>query len=223
MLALLKKHPIKIGTAVLLLGIAGLGVLWFLYQWLGLDTEMVLAWVDQMIEFARKTNPGVFVAIVTICPLIGFPVTPFLLAAAPIYGKVMGMVWAMTGLSISTVVGYWIGGYGFRDRVESLILKRMGKMPSIPREHTKRVIIMFRMTPGFPLFIQNYILGFVRVPFFEFCWLSFLLLLIQATGYVIFGGAIFEGSIGLAVLGLSLLIVVAIASKLLHSHLKKQK
>lgn len=220
---IIKKHPIKVGLSVALLGLIALAGLYSLAQWLGLDRDMIMAIIDDINAWVRDKNPLYYVLIVAILPLCGFPVSPFLLVAGMFYGYGMGMVWAMCGIALSNALGYWIGGYGFRDQVERFLIKRTSKIPEIPQEHTKRVILLFRLTPGIPLFVQNYLLGFARVPFKEYFWLSCLLHIIPVGGFVIFGGSIFQGEGGLALVGVSLLIVVAIASKLGYSYIQKKK
>lgn len=223
MLAALKQHPIKIGLAAVFFGLVTLIALYFMAQWLDLDKAKVLALIDEMNVWVSDKNPAYYILLVALCPLVGFPVSPFLMVAGVFYGYTMGTLWAMCGITLSNVIGYWIGGYGFRDQVEKFLLKRTTKIPEIPQQHTKRVIILLRLTPGFPLFAQNYLLGFARVPFKEFFWLSLLLNIIPIAGFVIFGGSIFEGKLGMTLVGVSVLIVVAIASKLTYSYVQTKK
>lgn len=223
MLRVLKKHPIKTGVSLILVGLAILAILYFLAQTFGLDKERVSALIDGMNAWVSGKNPLYYVLMVALCPLIGFPVSPFLIVAGGFYGYGMGTLWAMCGIALSNILGYWIGGYGFRDQVERFLVRKAKGIPAIPHEHTFRVIVLFRLTPGIPLCIQNYLLGFARVPFKEYFWLSLLLNIIPVTGFVIFGGSIFKGNIGLALVGVSLLIVVAIGSKLLYNYLQNRK
>jgi len=64
--------------------------------------------------------------------------------------------------------------------------------------------------------VQNYFLGFSRIPFVQYLWVSLMVQAFYTTGFVVSGGAIFEGRAGLAILGLAILVVASVIIQILR-------
>jgi uncharacterized membrane protein YdjX (TVP38/TMEM64 family) len=79
--------------------------------------------------------------------------------------------------------------------------------------------LVFRITPGIPFFLQNYVLGLARVPFRTYFIVSLLAQTAWTFGFVISGGAIFEGNFGLAITGCCLLTVATLITQSVRKRL----
>ena len=61
----------------------------------------------------------------------------------------------------------------------------------------------------------------MRVPFRTFILVSVAVNTVYAMGFVTTGGAIFEGKAGLALVGVAVLIVAFVLTRMLHGRMKK--
>ena len=188
-----------------------------------INLDAGLAAVQSLKEWVEGKHPAYFVLLLAIGPLFGCPVSLLLVMAGGFYGQTMGVVWSILGMTLSNILAYWIAAYGLREQVERWLIKRTTRIPEVSREEATRLILIVRLTPGIPFCLQNYFLGFVRVPFVRYLLMSFLLQLLPICGFVIFGGSIFEGKFGLALVVMSLLAVVAIVTKMVHARIQKSK
>jgi uncharacterized membrane protein YdjX (TVP38/TMEM64 family) len=91
------------------------------------------------------------------------------------------------------------------------------------RRNLLKLTLLLRITPGVPLVIQNYTLGLLAVPFVPYLLISVPINGLFVTGFVLTGGAIFEGSLGAAIAGISLLIAASIALKMIRRRLAATK
>lgn len=73
---------------------------------------------------------------------------------------------------------------------------------------------MLRITPGVPLFVQNYTLGLLGVPLLHSLVIALPICGLYTSGFVLTGGAIFKGHIGLIIAGFSLLAAASIGINL---------
>lgn len=76
-----------------------------------------------------------------------------------------GMRDLLAALAINLSRTYWLAarlGWGL---LEKLLTPGGIRIPEMPHGGYVRFIFLLRLTPGFPMFLQNYLLGFLRVPF----------------------------------------------------------
>ncbi|WOO42960.1 TVP38/TMEM64 family protein [Rubellicoccus peritrichatus] len=220
---MLKAAPTKSQIIVLicLLGVISVVGLYVFYSYV--DMAQVDEVLGQAMEVLAELHPVVFFLIIALLPLFGCPLSPLLIAAGVIYGPYMGLLIGIVGLAFNDAIGYWLASSVFRRWIEAFIEKRGWRIPMIPDAEAAKVVAIFRLTPGFPLPAQSYLLGLARVPFFTYMWVSLLAQLIPASGFVITGGSIFEGSWGLIFIGVSLIVVMALAAKVALKYYGKQQ
>jgi len=214
----LRQHRIKIALAVLLGLLAAAGILLWLAQY---NMSQVMLMKDAFLAFLQDTNPLVLLAAIAFLPLVGFPVSPLLVIFGLALGKEWGLFLGMLGIALNDSIGYCIAAF-FREPVKRWLEARNIKVPEIAVRDRVKIVILLRVTPGLPQAFQNYILGLAGVPFFTFLWASMIPQSVIVAGFVLTGGAIFEGKIGLILLGISLIIVFSIAGRIIQKQRKKR-
>lgn len=117
--------------------------------------------------------PGLLFLSIAVLPAIGFPVSVLLVLAGFVfqsrYGMVGGMVAVAAAITVNIVLTYEIArrfAPWFRGQFE----KRGYPLPEMLPGTALRVTILVRVTPGMPLFVQNYLLGLLKIP-----WRTYLL------------------------------------------------
>lgn len=200
------------------MGLLGLFVVWQL----GLNIETLKGWIDVTREFLEERPAMIFIAIV-ILPSLPFPVSVLLLAAGAVYGErygpILASLIALTAIVINFSWTYWIARFPARRLIERMVRKFDVTIPELPKHHVLQFTIVFRITPGIPFFLQNYILGLAAVPFRIYFIVSLLAQTAWTFGFVISGGAIFKGDVGLAVAGVCLLIVATLITQTVRKRL----
>ena len=76
-------------------------------------------------------------------------------------------------------------------------------------------MLIVRLTPGFPLFIQNYLLGFIGIPYLRYMWVYILCSGPIACGMVLTGAGMGDGHIGRILGGISVLVVVIVVLRII--------
>ena len=79
------------------------------------------------------------------------------------------------------------------------------------------------MTPGVPLVVQHYVLGLLAVPFLPYILISVPINGVFVIGFVLTGGAIFEGRAGAAIFGVAVLVAAVVLLRLLRARVKPAK
>ncbi len=211
----IRNKILKVATDRRLLALAaGAFLLTLLAAWAawhaGVRPADLSRWFNQLLEFLRDRPLYLFFGIV-ILPAFPVPASALLILAGIVYGPKFGMpmACAITGVAmlLNMTWTYFAAAYPARNFVERLLKRMDVKIPVLTKGHVVRLIVILRITPGFPFFFQNLVLGFMRVPFRLYLVLSAALSSIGVIGFVVSGGAIFKGNFGLALGGIALVVL----------------
>ncbi len=204
-----------------------LGAAALLLAWkLGVTPAALKGWIMETVDWLEERPAMIFVAIV-ILPAAPFPVSVLLLAAGAVYGERYGpfraALIALAAITLNLTWTYWFARYPARRLVQRLIRRFDVEIPKLPDHHVRRFTIIFRITPGLPFFLQNYILGLAEVPFRVYFTVSLLAQTVWTFGFVISGGAILKGKAGVAIAGICLLAVGVIVTRSLRKKLTAEE
>lgn len=166
-------------------------------------------------------NPVLLFFAIAVLPGFGFPASPLLILA----GVVWGSNWHTCAITIAAVAlnmswTHWLSSGPARAIVSNLLGARWQKWENIHPDNLRRFTVLLRITPGLPFFLQNYILGLIGVPFLTYILISIPLNAIFVVGFVLTGGAIFEGNIGMIAAGVAILVAAGIGLRLLRGKLR---
>lgn len=165
-----------------------------------------------------QANPWALVVLLATLPGIGFPTSPVLIlfgvVIAPLYGMPAAVGLAIAAQSVCTIWTYLLAAGPLRDLLKRYVLKHRD-LPAMSEANAVRLGLVLRLTPGIPYFIQNVVLGVLRMQFKHYLLVSIPTMALWTVGFVITGGALFEGSAGWAITGILLLIVLVIVTRML--------
>lgn len=174
--------------------------------------EPVLGWC--------RSNPIALFAAIAILPGFGFPATPLLILAGAVWGSNLGSCFIAIAATALNMSWTYAAAAGPARRVVARILgTRWDRWRDMDRRNLLKLTLLLRITPGVPLVIQNYTLGLLAVPFCPYLLISVPINGLLIIGFVLTGGAIFEGSLGTAIAGVSILIAATIAVKMMRRRL----
>ncbi|MFH1496416.1 MAG: VTT domain-containing protein [Verrucomicrobiota bacterium] len=147
----------------LLLALAAAG--WLLWG------EAIRGWMLHTMELLRAAGPVVYFSAMALLPMAGFPLSPFTLTAGPVFGPAMGawpvIACAILAVTVNVSLSYWLAAKALRPVIE-WALTRLGKrLPEGPVKSALELTLILRVVPGTPFFVQSYLLGLARVPFWR--------------------------------------------------------
>lgn len=198
--------------AVIFFWISGWGISNLKSAWEGLD------------EFLTRNPWAIFWALVVL-PGLPFPTTALLVIAGVVWKNqpVMACVICMSAIALNMTWTYWLAS-GIGRGVVVRLFKLAGRgLPDFRRESDLRVILILRLVPGFPLFLQNYILGFLRVPFRLYLPVSVLCNGVMACGVVLSSSGIAGANFMPMISGIALIVLGVVVVHSLKKKLEAQK
>ena len=114
-------------------------------------------------------------------------------------------------------------GHYPQTEIERLIRWSRLKIPEVPKGDQLGLILVMRLTPGIPLFFRNYVLGFVRAPFWLYLPLSVLINGIHACGIVLVGAGASDGRLLPVASGVGLVVAAVIVTRWLRARVVKRR
>ncbi len=207
-------HRLAGGLVVLSLG-AGL-LLWKL----GWDAALLRSMWRQAEGFLIERPWWLFAGLVVL-PGLPVPTSALLFLAGTVWHDrpVTACAICLVALGLNMTWTYWLASRPGRSLVEKLLTACALRVPELPQGNNLRLILILRLTPGLPLFFQNYVLGFFRVPFYLYLAVSMGCSGLITCGIVLSGAGVAKGNLspmitGIGLIGLGVWVLRSIRKKL---------
>jgi uncharacterized membrane protein YdjX (TVP38/TMEM64 family) len=149
---------------------------------------------QQIIVSLRDAGPGPFFLAMALLPAVGFPLAAFSVVAGPVFGPTLGVgtvvLCAIAATSANVALSYWIAARALRPFVKH-VLRWLGySLPEIRQRHAWPIVLLIRVVPGPPFFLQSYLLAFAKAPFGTYMAISTLVPACYLTATIILGDAL---------------------------------
>ena len=177
--------------------------------------EAAVLGLDILQAYLRKTHPAVFFSLLAVLPAFGVPVSPFYLVSA-VYGIGFSLTCIAAAIAANLVLIYWLGVGVFHPVIKRLIRRTRYSIPKVHPSNYSKITLLVRITPGLPYFIQGYLLAIGGIPFGIYFVISWVVQLCAAAAFIILGESAFQGKSGMAVLGICLILVLMLATKIIR-------
>lgn len=206
----------RLAWVLLALGAAGGLLAWKL----GVNlTNMKESW--QAVENFLMARPWLLFAGLVVLPGLPVPTSALLFLAGTVWHEHPPAACAicLLALALNMTWTYWMAARPGRHIVEKLLATSAFRVPQLPQGNHLRMILILRLTPGLPLFLQNYLLGFFRVPFRLYLLVSMACSGLISIGVVLSGAGVAKGNLipivtGIAMIALGFLLVQTIRKRL---------
>jgi uncharacterized membrane protein YdjX (TVP38/TMEM64 family) len=193
--------------------IAGAGVLAGVALMLGL-WRMGYGWDDAKagwlaVELFLRDRPWWLFACLVVLPGLPVPTSALMFLAGTVWRDqpVAACGIGLLALVLNMTWTYWLAAGPGRGLVVRLLAKSTYRIPKLPKNNHLRAVLIARLTPGIPLFVQNYALGFMHVPFRLYLPVSIACSGPVACGVVLAGAGVAGGNFAPAVTGVGLIVV----------------
>jgi len=183
--------------------------------------------VDRVADWSRTVGPIPFFVAMALLPAAGFPIMFFSLSAGVLFVPQIGLGWAITGaltsLGINISLTYWLARYALRPLLEGLVRKLGYGLPQVAKENQMSLTLLCRITPGPPFFVQNYLLGLAKIPFWTYLWVSWLISATYSVAMVVFGDSLMHGSGKVIFFAVSIFIAISLVIKWVRRRYTQKK
>jgi uncharacterized membrane protein YdjX (TVP38/TMEM64 family) len=215
--------PLAVAGVVACLGLA---VLIKIVGWQTAVQEGKRIW-GVVFDACAGAGPGVFFSAMALLPLAGVPMSPFALSAGPLFGARLGtpvvVLLGLAAITFNLSVTYWLARRWLRPLL-SRVVQRLGyRLPEVERGDATDLIILLRVTPGPPFFVQNYLLGLAEVPFGRYLVISCAVQWSYNIAFILFGDALSQGRGKMAMVAIGLLAALVVGTHLVRKHLGQKK
>lgn len=185
------------------------------------------SWIDRGLATIRQAGPVVFFIAMALLPAVGVPILAFSLTVGPVFSERLGMgtvvVLSLAAVTVNFVLTYWLARRALRPLLEKLFTSLGYKLPQVETSDATDLSIIVRVTPGIPLFVQNYLLGLADVPFRNYFIVSAIVSWTYQSGFVLFGDALLHGRGKVAMIAGSALAALVTITHLVRKHYGKKK
>ena len=185
--------------------------------------EQLIAWKDSLLEALNTAPALLFLAGMVLLPLGPFPMSVLFVFAGIRFGAAAGFGLSMLTLAINMTLGYWLARRVVRSPLERWLTRRGIGVPRLTSADELRFLLLFRIAPGMPLFLQNYILGLAEVSFGRYLAVSLMAQVPYALGFVWFGQALTQSSGWKVLLTVAGLVALVLVVSLLRSWLSRRQ
>lgn len=205
--------------AGLVLSAVAMGLIFWRLGWI----HGLLSLKEPVLIWCRSHPTALFLAI-AILPAFAFPVSPLLILAGAVWGaNAEACALAVGAILINVLLCHVAAAGPGHQLIAGILGERYTRWSKTARASQWQLATVLRMTPGVPLCAQNYILGLLRIPLSASLALALPITGSYVCGFVLTGGAIFEGRFGIIILGLSILVVISVVLKVLSSRFRPQE
>ncbi len=218
---LLESRRLRIG--LLILAVALLVTGWLAWK-MGFDLMSFKANWQALNGYLVKNSWTLFLALVVL-PGLPLPTSVLLFTAGVVWKQqpVMACLLCLFAITLNLTWTYWLAAGPARRLVEKMLAATAIQIPELPRGDHLKLILVMKLTPGIPFFVQNYLLGFLRAPFHLYLLISILCNGIIGTGVVLSGVGLANGKLVPAITGISLIALSVVLTQLLRGWLAKRK
>jgi uncharacterized membrane protein YdjX (TVP38/TMEM64 family) len=201
-----RKLPlVKLSIAAVAVAVGGILVL------RGVDYRSV---AERGMALIRGAGPWTFFSGIAVLPAAGAPLSVFTLVAGEAFAPRMTMAGviaaALLAVALNLALTYWLARYALRPVLSSLVERYGYKIPRVTGANALSIIIVLRLTPGPPFFLQSYILGLAEVPFRLYMIASWLCVLPTVTAFIVLGRGIFNGNFQMVMYAVGVIVAVAV-------------
>ncbi|MBC2714043.1 MAG: hypothetical protein HF978_01930 [Desulfobacteraceae bacterium] len=155
----------------------------------------------------EKTPAELFIPMMVFLPLVGVPLTFFLLLLGIKFGVLSGLFLLEVIIPVQILIAYFLA-IGVRNPIESYLVKRKNyQIPEVP-EDKAFIFSFFTLTfPVFPYSVKLYLLPLAGVKFRYCFWLNWAIQGTMCIPFVLLGRS--AADLNAAMFGVTMLVIIA--------------
>ena len=145
-------------TLILIAGIVVLTAL--VWTWQRGDLARITAYIA-----SPETHPSLFLLMFILLPLVGFPISVFLVLLGVKFSAWTGVLLVLIVMPVHLLVSFLTANSLMRAFILRILTKLAYPLPQIPQERALWFSLIFMAVPGLPYTVKNYALPLAGAPF----------------------------------------------------------
>ncbi|MDF3057133.1 MAG: associated Golgi protein [Rariglobus sp.] len=106
-----------------------------------------------------KLNTAAVLAVTTVLPLVGFPISMVYLVIGARFGPVPGLC-VVAGITALHLLGtHWVARSFLRKPLQRFVERHQHHVPEVPPGENAAIALMVMLAPAIPYFVRNYVLA----------------------------------------------------------------
>lgn len=159
----------------------------------------------------EQTHPFLFIALYALLPMIGFPISAFLVLLGVKFGSWLGVLIMFGGIPIHLLAALLVSHSFLRTQLRRFFEKMNYRLPAVPSDRQVWFGVAFMAVPGLSYTLKNYILALSGISRRIFFLCGFLVQGIMGVPLVVAGDAAADKSLMLvAAIVMALLLIYGI-------------
>jgi uncharacterized membrane protein YdjX (TVP38/TMEM64 family) len=183
--------------------------------------------VDAGLAALRQAGPVAFFTAMALLPACGVPALTFVLPAVPVFGPQLGTATAvglgLAALTVNFCLTYALARGGLRPLLQRIVTRLGYRLPNVDAGDATDLLILLRVTPGVPFFVQNYLAGLARLPFGRYFLISAVIAWPLNAAFLLFGDALLHGKGKVALLSLCAIVALTTGLHLVRRHYERRR
>lgn len=167
----------------------------------------------------EETHSAVVVILYLLLPLIGFPITLFLLLLGVKFDIMSGVLVMTGGMAFHVALSFPAANTLLRPLIEKILSKSRYRLPDYSHRRFAMPAVIFMLVPGLSYIMKNYILSLSGIPFRAYFFIAWPTQAVMGIPVVVAGGLVQHRHLWLL---LPLLILMAIGYFVFH-RLRKRR
>ena len=155
------------------------------------DRYNATAAIARLVDFIRdpEANPFLFLGLMATLPVIGFPISLFLLSAGIKFGLEWGLVLSAVTMFVHLLISHLLARRLLSGPLSALFERFGYRLPKVPRDRVALFTFVFVAVPGLPYALKNYSLVLAGVPFRHYLTIGWSVQWVMGIPFLGLGGA----------------------------------
>ena len=152
-------------------------------------------------------NPAAFLLLMLVLPVIGAPISPFLVLVGMKFGTVEGIVLSGIIMLVQMVLTYFLVHSFLRNWIYRLLEFFHIPVPRFNGDHNRWHAFIFMLVPGLPYMAKNNLLALTEMSLTPYLTINWVAQFGLSIPLIILGGAVVEMNLVILAIALILLLV----------------
>ncbi|MDF1578594.1 MAG: hypothetical protein P1P81_09160 [Desulfobulbales bacterium] len=141
---------------------------------------------------ASRINPVIFLALMLVLPVVGIPITIFLVLVGIKFGIVQGLLLSAAIMPCHMALTYYLVHSFLRKWISALLKPYNVSIPKLKGRENRLRALIFMLIPGLPYAVKNNLLALAEVGFVPYMIINWLAQFGLSIPFIILGGAVME-------------------------------
>lgn len=171
----------------------------------------------------EETHAALFITLFVVLPIIGFPLSVFLLLLGVKFEILNATLLAAGGMAVHIAVIFPVANTILRPMIEGALQRTRYQLPQLPTRGIPWPGIVFMAVPGLSYAMKNYLFSLSGVRFRTYFLIGWIVQTLLGMPIVIAGDVVRRGQLVYTILALALLGVIYLAHRGLRHWARKRR